>query len=300
MTIVIEQVAILMAFAVVGFVLQRTGIVEAAHTKLLSTLCVYVFLPCQVFRTFANNFTPEYLSEKYVLVLTGGVVLLILAVVGYFLSKVLTKDAFQQSIVKYSMITPNYGYIGYAMAEGVFGTQMLLNFMMASFPIALYTYTIGFCMLTKQKLSAKRLLNPVTMAMALGAVVGLLGIPLPDVVNTALSKGAACVSPLGMILTGTVIARFAFKVMLGNKLVYFLGTVRLLVLPLAVGACLRLVGLEQCLIPLVLLMCMPCGVNTVVFPKLIGEDCETGAALAFVTSILCCVTIPLVLHIFGI
>lgn len=300
MTIVVEQVAVLMLFGVIGFVLQKTGIVEGEHTKLLSTLCVYVFLPCQVFRTFANNFTPAYLTEKYILVLTGGAVLLILMVAAYFVSKIFTKDTFQQSVIQYSMITPNYGYIGYAMAEGIFGTTMLLNFMMVSLPIALYTYTIGFCMLTKRKVTAKRLLNPVTVAMGLGALVGLLQIPLPNVVNAALSKGAACVSPLGMILTGTVIARFSVKVMLGKKLVYLITALRLLGLPLAVGFSLRLLGLESCLIPLVLLMCMPCGVNTVVFPKLIGEDCETGAALAFVTNILCCATIPLVFYIFGI
>ena len=300
MTIVMEQVAVLMLFGVIGFVLQKTGIVEGAHTKLLSTLCVYVFLPCQVFRTFANNFTPAYLSEKYILVLTGGAVLLILMVAAHFAAKIFTKDDFQQAVIRYSLITPNYGYIGYALAEGIFGSTMLLNFMMASLPVSLYTYTIGFCMLTKRKLTAKRLINPVTISMTAGAIVGLLQIPLPGIVDTLLTRGAACVSPLGMILTGTVIAGFRFREMLSKKLVYLLTALRLLGLPLAVGFGLRLLGLEQCLIPLVMFMCMPCGVNTVVFPKLIGEDCETGAALAFVTNILCCVTIPLVFYIFGI
>ena len=45
---------------------------------------------------------------------------------------------------------------------------------------------------------------------------------------------------------------------------------------------------------------MPCGMNTIVFPKLVGQDCRTGAGLACVTSILCCITIPLCLWLFGI
>ena len=300
MTIVVEQVAVLMLFGVIGFVLRRLELVDGKHAKILSTLCVYVFLPCQVFRTFSNNFNPLYLSEKYPLVLVSFAIVLVLAVAAHFASKLFSRDAFQQSVVKYSLTIPNYGYVGYAMAEGVFGSEMLLNVMMAAIPISLYTYTIGLCMLTRTKVSVKKLINPVNIAMVAGAIVGFFGIEIPNVLGQISSKAAGCVAPLGMILTGIIIAQYRFKVMLGKKQVYLITALRLLVIPLAVGGALKLIKLEQCLIPIVLLMCMPCGVNTVVFPKLIGEDCETGAALAFVTNILCCATIPLVFYIFGI
>ena len=42
------------------------------------------------------------------------------------------------------------------------------------------------------------------------------------------------------------------------------------------------------------------GMNTIVFPKLVGEDCKPGAALAFITTILCIVTIPICLFVLGI
>ena len=45
---------------------------------------------------------------------------------------------------------------------------------------------------------------------------------------------------------------------------------------------------------------LPCGLNTVVFPKLVGENCSVGASLAFVSNILACITIPLVMSLAGI
>jgi predicted permease len=89
--------------------------------------------------------------------------------------------------------------------------------------------------------------------------------------------------------------------MLSNKPVYLLTFLRLLGIPLVVCGILKLLGLQQEIVTAVLIvLALPCGLNTIVFPKLIGEDCKTGAALACVTSVLCCATIPFCLWLFGI
>ena len=69
------------------------------------------------------------------------------------------------------------------------------------------------------------------------------------------------------------------------------------ILPLCVlGFCL-LIGLtgllpDSVLPSAVMMACMPCGLNPVVFPKLIGQDCRLGARLILLSSILSCITIP--------
>ena len=50
----------------------------------------------------------------------------------------------------------------------------------------------------------------------------------------------------------------------------------------------------------VIFYAMPCGLNTVVFPKMFGEDCKIGAGFAFISNIGACFTIPLVFGLFGI
>ena len=71
-----------------------------------------------------------------------------------------------------------------------------------------------------------------------------------------------------------------------------LSVIRLVVIPaIAFLICrgLRLVELA----PMVLIItCMPCGLNTIVFPKLIGEDCKPGARLALITHVFSIVTLP--------
>lgn len=300
MLIVIEQVCLLLAFAAVGYTLSKTKIANADHSKLLSALCLYIFLPAKVFNTFATKFTPAYLSQYYPLLLGAAVILTALALIAIPLSRLLTKDGYMRNVYHYSLTISNYGYVGYALAEGIFGKDVLMDVMMFVFPICLYTYTIGYSMLTGGKFSLKKLVNPVTLAMVLGAVAGLLGIVIPDSVNSFLSKSAACMSPCSMLLMGIVISQFSLKELLSQKACYFIILMRLLVIPCAVGLALRLLKLDMLLLPSLMVLAMPTSMNTIVFSKLMGQDCKPGAAMACISSILCCITIPLCLLLFGI
>lgn len=299
MLIIIEQVCLLLAFAAVGYLLSKAKIANSDHSKLLSVVCLYIFLPSKVFNTFANRFTPTYLAEYYPLLLGSAIIVICLALAAIPVSRLLTKDGYMRNVYHYSLTISNYGYIGYALAEGIFGPSVLMDVMMFAFPVCLYTYTIGYSMLTGGKLSFKKLINPVTIAMVLGAVVGLSGIALPSAANSFLSKAAACMSPVSMLLTGIVISDYRLKELLGQWQVYVIAAMRLLVIPCIAGLVLKLLKLDMLALPTMMVLSMPCGLNTIVFPKLMGRDCKPGAAMAFVTSILCCVTIPLCLFLFG-
>ena len=299
MIIVVEQVSLLLAFAVVGYTLSKMKLADSKHAKLLSVICLYIFLPSKVFNTFATRFTPEYLAAKYPLLIASAVIVALLALAAIPVSRLLTKDAYRRKVLQYSLTIPNYGYVGYALAEGIFGGEVLLDVMMFAFPVSLYTYTIGYCMLTNAKNPWKKLLNPVTTAMVLGALVGMSGFRMPELAQSFLSKSSACMSPVSMLLAGIVISDYRIRDMLGDWKNYLLAAMRLLVIPSVLMVGLRLLGLQQLMLPTLMIMAMPSSMNTIVFPKLVGEDCMTGASLAFMTNILCCVTIPLLLLIFG-
>ena len=300
MSIVIEQVGLLIAFAAVGYLLSKAKIANAEHSKLLSVLCFYIFLPSKVFTTFANQFTPVYLTEYWPLLLGATVIVAALALIAIPVSRLLTKEPYARNVYHYSLTISNYGYIGYALAGGIFGDKVLMDVMMFAFPVCFYTYTIGYCMLSGSKFSWKKLVNPVTLAMVLGAAVGLAGITMPNPVQSFLSKSAACMSPVSMLLMGLVISQYPLKELLRNRQNYVIIAMRLLVIPCTVVAVLRLLGLDMLELPCLMVLAMPSSMNTIVFAKLLGQDSKPGASMAFISSLLCCVTIPFCLWLFGI
>ena len=103
-----------------------------------------------------------------------------------------------------------------------------------------------------------------------------------------------------MLLAGIVVSEYRLRDMFRDPRTYIITAIRLLALPLLGGLLLAPFTTPAQLASVVVFLALPCGLNTVVFPKLVDEDCRLGASMAIVSNILACATIPLVLWIFGI
>ena len=295
MKIVFEQLSLLFIFMLYGFLLGKSKLINYEHTRILSVLEIYLFLPCTVFNAFYGNFTIDNLTKYYQLIIVSTAVLSVLVFFSHIISVLLSKDPYDKKVYKYSLTIPNYGYMGYALALGLYGTEGLLNIILFAIPFSIYTYTFGYCMLTNQRVSLKKLINPVILSILAGAVFGLLNVKLPGIVETFLNKSGNCMAPVSMLLAGITIAEFNIKHLISEKSVYIASVIRLVLIPCLVMAALK-PFLDDTLVRAAVLLCaMPCGLNTIVFPKLIGEDCKTGAKLAFVSNLFAMLSIPVVL-----
>ena len=299
---ILGQVFVLFAFAAIGYALAKCGVAKSEHADLLSKLLVYVFLPASVFKTFVQNFTVSYIGENYGLVLASlaiVVVLMLLTRVGILL---FCRRSTERGIYEYSVITPNFGYMGYAFTEAVFGSVALMSVMIFAIPMSIYVYTFGYMLLSGKKATLKNLLNPMMLSLVLGALCGILnvGAYIPSFAYDLLGSAGACMAPASMLLVGLVLSEYKLFDLFRRPAVYVVSVLRLFVVPLAVGAVLLLFKNDILLRDAIVLYAMPCGLNTVVFVKNVGGDCRPGAALALVSNILACASIPLVLYIFGI
>lgn len=298
MFIVLKQIFILAVFVFVGYFLCKTKKVDKSHTKLLSALEVNVFLPALVFKTFSDNFTVKYISENYMLIIVSSVIVSVISISAHFFAKLLTKNNYKRFVYTYSLTIPNISYFGFPLARGIFGDVFLLSLMIFAIPTYVYMYTVGLSKLTKTKFSIKQLLNPVMLAMILGAIFGLLNITLPSFITELLGTASAPVGPISMLLLGMVLSEYSFSKLLKIKTVYLITLLRLVIIPFTIILILKFLRLEFAIIPTIMLFAMPCGLNTVVFPKLVDEDCKTGAALALVSTTLSIITIPIWLYFF--
>lgn len=299
MGIIFVQVSILFTFALIGFSLCKAGIIDSSNSKFLSTLVVWIFLPATSFQSFATNFTVKYITEKYDILLSSAIAVIIISTLAFFLAKLLTRDKYRRSVYAYSLTVPNSGYMGVPLTQAVFGSGMVLNVLLFALPINIYLYTVGYCALIKSKLTFKKLLNPPIIAIVLGSIIGLSGLSLPKFATDFLSIAATPLGPSTMLILGMALSEYKFKVLLKNPMNYVISLLRLIVIPAIFVTLFKLIGLNNVIMPALLVYSMPCGLNTVVFPKLVGEDCETGAALTLISTTLSMATIPFMLTAFG-
>ena len=299
MLTIFNQVFILFAFAAAGFIVAKSGKIKTEHTPLLSGLLVYVIAPLYVFETFSKNFTLKYISGNYEIILWSLGIVLFLGIVMAFMSKLFDKRKYERDVYEYSLVVPNSGYMGYPMAEAVLGSAGLLNTMIFCLPLSIYIYTIGYSKLTKSGLSFRKIFNPSMIAMLLGAFAGLFEIPIPSVAYSIMSKAGACMGPISMLLAGIVVSEFNFKELLSEKKIYIVTALRLFIVPVLIGLITAPFSKTVTEVA-VLIYAMPCGLNTIVFPRLVDEDCRLGAGFALLSNILACLSIPIVLSLFSI
>lgn len=297
MLIALDQLGQLFIFMIAGYILGKSRLIKPEQARVLSVIGVYVFFPCTTFKAFSRNFNAGYLSEYYPLMLVSIAILAVLIAFSYFGAKLFAKEGYENKVYQYSLIVPNFGYMGYALAEGLYGAQGLLNIIFFGLPISIYIYTYGYAVLTKKEISLKKLLNPPIIAMLIGALLGLLEVSLPNFIVSAVDKSAGCMAPVSMVLAGLTISEFNIRDLVSDKKAYIMCALRLIIIPLAILFVLKPFCSESIVRTAVLLYAMPCGMNTIVFPKLVGEDCHIGARLAFVSSVLCIITIPIILSL---
>jgi predicted permease len=101
-----------------------------------------------------------------------------------------------------------------------------------------------------------------------------------------------------MIILGMTLSEYNFATLLKPDMTYLIAAMRLIVIPAIIVTVLKLLNLENVIMPALIVLSMPCGLNTVVFPKLVDENCETGAAIALLSTAFSMGTIPLMFTLF--
>lgn len=298
----LNQMFVLFIFMALGYFLNYKSILPNNATAVISKLETNVLVPCLVFNTFYKYCTVENISKKWLYLVYGTAIMIVSIIIGVFLAKLFAKESYLKKIYTYSFAVANFSFMGNAVVLGIFGEEILFDYMIFTLPLCLYVYSFGTASLipdNNNKFSFKAFLNPICISMLLGTLAGLTNLPLPKFLTTAVSSAGACMSPLAMILTGFVVANFSIKALAKVKRIYFASILRLIVLPLIFVFALKHMNTDDSIIMLTLCAtAMPLGLNTVVFPAAYGGDTTPGASMALISHLMSIVTIPIMFTLF--
>ena len=295
----LSQTTVLFVFLLIGYFLRWRKILPDNTARVLSKLEMTVILPMMNFKSFSTNFTRETIREAGVTLISGAALLGVVFGLALLLAFVFAKERNERDIYIYSFTIPNFGYIGYALMQFLYGDVMLFNMQVFCLPMSMFVYSLGMYLLSPQKKwNLRSFLNPSFISMIVGMLFGILEIPIPKLVLNVCTSGANCMAPLAMILTGIVIASQPPITLMKDTKVYIACAIRLLILPGAGLLLSKLLGLPELYQRvIVLFLAMPMGLNTIVFPEAAGGDSSTGAKMALISNVAGLVTIPLMLSL---
>lgn len=285
---------------IVGFILRKKKIEPEDTDSVLSKFLSFVVSPAMNFNSFSQNFNIQSLKENYTIILFSVLTACIAVTIATFLSRAFVKEGYSRGVYKYAIAFANFGYMGTAVVLSIFGEEMLYYYLLFTTPMNLIAYTWGMTQLIPGNKGFKstlvRITNPTTIAVLLGAVIGLLNLNayIPSFVSGALSSLGNCMGPVSMVLTGYVIGMYNIKKSLSNVKIYIVSALRLLLFPALYCGLLMLLGANDRLLIIALIAyAMPLGLNTVVFPAAYGADTSVGASMALISNALCIITFPI-------
>lgn len=295
---------LLFSFLLTGYILKKKELLPSSADTVLSRLENMIFVPAVVIATFMTRFTPDNILAKWPYILVSALVAVIVLPFSVLTGRMLGHDSAEERIFRYSAMIPNFSFFGIPLVRGTLGEDALFSYLIFCIPMYIICYSIGVVWLIPSeeggKVSLKSFCNPICISLVIGMAFGLSGLRLPGFLDTALSQASGCMGPVAMILTGFVVAGYGLQSLLGDRRIYIMTALRLLVIPFCVTFVLRFFLKDSPVLLYVLcFLAMPLGLNTIVIPAAYGGDTRIGASCALISSVLAVITIPLLFLVFG-
>ena len=153
-------------------------------------------------------------------------------------SKLLGKDKYTQRIFTYGLSFSNFGFMGNAVVKSLF-PDIFFEDLIFVLPLwmLIYVWGVPFLLLSDSGKkptfvqSLKSFVNPMLIAMVIGMVIGLANVNLPEWTVSLINVSGDCMSPVAMILTGTVVSSISLKKTFTDIRVYAVSLIRLIVVP---------------------------------------------------------------------
>lgn len=293
----LSKVSVLLIFIGLGYLLRRTKKLPDNAGRVLSLLTTLVFSPAYTIKNLSASLTLEEIGSQALLIGYGAVIVLATIGLAFVLAKPLARNDFERRSYIYAFSIPNFGYFGYPLVEGVFGSEVLSQLMIFCLPMTIACNTFGYLLFVKNgRLTIKDILKmPVIVSVFIGMAIGLSGLKLPPLVTDVLITAGNCMSPASMLLAGFVLGGFPLKALFKGGRSYMMSAFRLVGIPALVGGVLFLLGIRGMYLALpVMILAMPLGLNLVVFPESMGIDASDNAKMCFVCNLLTVCVVPFI------
>lgn len=292
--VVATQTVVMFIYMLVGFVAFKFKKITAGGSKELANVLMWFIMPSVIVRSFCVEPSMEKSLALVSSFLLGAVALLVAMAVSRIC---FGKFPIEQFGVAFS----NAGFIGIPLAEATLGSEAVFYFVGFTAMLGVLQWTYGMAILTHGEHGADLkgvLLNPSTVAMAIGIVLYLTGIgaAIPDVLMTALKGLGSANAPLAMIVLGTYLAQVDLRRMLVQGRLYWASAVRLALIPLATWAVFMVVpGAQEVKTAIFLGASAPVGANVAMFAQLYDLDYPYACQEVVLSTLLSIVTLPLLM-----
>ena len=303
--LLMEQIIQLFLMIFMGFLIVKAKLLNSEDSKVLSIIVLYLIIPCVIINAFQVDYTSQ--TVKGLLIALAGSVMtqVILLIVVSILGKVLHLNEVEVASIYYS----NSGNLIVPIVTFILGKEWVLYgcvFMSVQL-VFIWTHCKKIISRESSYDWRKIVLNINMISIAIGIVLFLTRIHLPENINSTLSAVGSMIGPASMIVTGMLFAGMDFKQIFASKRVYFVTFLRLIIVPAIALVLIKFSHLAslssngpKIMLIVFLAIITPSASTVTQMCQVYGNDSQYASAINVVTTLLAIITMPLMVMLFQI
>lgn len=286
-----------------GVLLVKCKILKSADSRVLSTLSLYLILPCVILSSFQIDFTDEVKSGLLLAFAAAIVIHIGLMLVNIPLRTALHLDCIEQTSILYSSASNLTVPIVTVLLgrEWIIYSSAFLCVQMVQF------WTHGKSIICGEKgIDLRRILSNVNIiASLIGIVLFTTGIRLPSLVADTMASIGNMIGPVAMLIAGMLVAGSNIRQLLCNGRLWLVAVLRLVIVPSLVLLFLKYSGLadivpngSEILLITFLASIAPSASVVTQCAQVYGQDADYASSINVLTTLMCIITMPVMVALY--
>ncbi len=299
------NVLIIVVLAVPGYFLRKVKLFPDTAASVLAVLLLYISQPFLMMSSLLNKPFDAGMLINFAWVILFAVVLQLLVYFSACLIFCKSKDEGAKRACIATSYLGNVGFMGIPVMQMLFpgNSDLVLYTVIYNIAFNAMTWTLGVYAITgeKKRINAlKIILNPPTLAVIVALPFFFCNVAVPEQVMTPISYLGDMTLPLSMIILGVRLADMKPIRLINDVKVYVSSFIKLILSPLLSLAVMLLVSLlvpidRYVMVALYVIAAMPAASSALNFAEMYNGDRETAAACTLMSTILCILTIPVLM-----
>ena len=298
-----QQIGVLFLMMAMGWVLVRSGLLKTADSRILSVCCIYIIMPCAIIRSFQIDYTSQIRDQFLQALAAAFAIHFILFGVTWAMNRLWHFCVEEQASIIYS----NSGNLIIPLVTSVLGPEWVIYSSAFLSVQLLFIFTHCQSVLQGQPVfNFHRMVRNVNLiAIAIGLVMFFFGIRLPKIPLDVVSGITACLGPMGMIMLGMIMASVELRKALSQGRLYLIVALKMVIVPLIILLFLRYSGMasmvadgKMILLISLLAVITSSAISVVQFCQLYDKDVTYAGSINAITTIVCILTMPLLVWLY--
>lgn len=298
--ITLTYVAVMLAYAIPGFLLIKFKAIEPDKIASFSKLLLFVAQPCQVIAAFQKlEYSPVVLKNMGLAFLVSFTLQIILLGIVWIVLRGKLDKISNRVFVCASFMT-NCTFMGVPLLESLMPgyTEGPVYAMMFSMSMNILAWTLCAYVISKEKkyISVKKvIINPAVLPLFVAVPLFMVEFILPEQIGGMVDLLGKMTTPMCMIILGMRLATVKFKDTFLVPAHYIMVFINQILMPLMAYVLCTVIGMNTDMKKaLVIICCCPIAAIALNITEILNKGQKTAGSLVLVGTLLSILTIPLV------